>query len=147
LVAVAWRDDEFVQEWLRRIMPPPTRAEVARHLGVLADIRTRGYGAWRFDDTHQSLHDRLVTVLNSLEPTTQVTRQLTALMTMVTLRSVTDTLETELAATEFVILPIFGRERQPEYQIEIHLGGAVDLTLAQLEAALRHAQQLLTSPL
>ncbi|MDT5140132.1 MAG: hypothetical protein QOD58_4394 [Mycobacterium sp.] len=144
LVAMAWRDDESVQEWLRRVMPPPTRAEITQHLGVLADIRARGYGAWRFDDTHQSLHDRLVTVLTSLEPTTQVTRQLTALMTMVTLRSVTNVLETELAATEFVILPIFGRDGQPEYQIEIHLGGTVDLTLTQLEAALRHAQQLLT---
>ena len=49
-------------------------------------------------------------MLASLEPTPQVTRQLTALMTMVTLRSVTDALETELASTEFVVLPIFGRD-------------------------------------
>ncbi|OBK15834.1 MarR family transcriptional regulator [Mycobacterium asiaticum] len=146
LVAMAWRDDESVHAWMRRVMPPPSPAEIARHLRVLADIRARGYGAWRFDDTHQSLHDRLATLLASLEPTDRVARQLTALMTMMTLRSVTDVLETELPATEFVVLPILGRDGQPEYQIEIHLGGAVGLTLEQLDSALQHAQRLLAAP-
>jgi len=84
-------------------------------------------------------------VLASLEPTAQVTRRLTALMTMVTLRSVTDVLETDLASTEFVVLPIFGQDGQPEYQIEIHLGRSAGLTLAALDGALRHAQALLTA--
>jgi hypothetical protein len=43
-------------------------------------------------------------------------------MTMVTLQSVTHVLETKLTSTEFVVLPIFDRDGQPEYQIEIHLG-------------------------
>ena len=145
LVAMAWRDDDAAQAWLRRVSPQPTAPEMAQHLQVLADIRARGYGAWRFDDTHESLHDRLATVLASLEPTAQVSRQLTALMTMVTLRSVTSDLETAITATEFVVLPIFGRAGQPEYQIEIHLGGTAGLTLPKLDAALRHAQQLLTA--
>jgi DNA-binding IclR family transcriptional regulator len=144
LVAMAWRDDDFVQAWLHRVVPRLTRAEIADHQRVLADIRARGYGAWRFDDTHQSLHNRLAAVLASLEPTAQVTRQLTTLMTMVTLQSVTDTLETELASTEFVVLPIFGQEGQPEYQIEIHLGRSAGLSLSTLDAALRHARGLLT---
>jgi hypothetical protein len=112
---------------------------------VLADIRARGYGAWRFDDTHQSLHHRLTSVLASLQPTAEVSRQLTTLMTMVTLQSVTHTLETALAATEFVVLPIFGPDGQPEYQIEIHLGRSVGLTLGELDDALRHAQHLLAA--
>jgi DNA-binding IclR family transcriptional regulator len=144
LVAMAWRDDDFVEAWLHRVTPRLTRTEVAHHRRVLADIRARGYGAWRFDDTHGSLHRRLSDVLASLEPTAQVTRQLTTLMTMVTLQSVTDALETELAATEFVVLPIFGRDGQPEYQIEIHLGHSPGLTLGALDAALRHAQEMLT---
>jgi DNA-binding IclR family transcriptional regulator len=147
LVAMAWRDHDFVEAWLRRVTPRLSHAEIAQHQRVLADIRARGYGAWRFDDTHQSLHHRLADVLASLEPTARVTRQLTTLMTMVTLQSVTDVLETELAATEFVVLPIFGSDGQPEYQIEIHLGGSeggsVGLPLAELEAALRHAQAML----
>ncbi len=143
LVAMAWRDDDFVTAWLRRVMPRLTRTEIAQHQRVLADIRARGYGAWRFDDTHQSLHNRLAGVLASLEPTGQVTRQLTTLMTMVTLQSITDSLETDLASTEFVVLPIFAQDGQPEYQIEIHLGGSVGLTLDALEAALTHAQGLL----
>jgi DNA-binding IclR family transcriptional regulator len=149
LVAMAWRDEDFVQAWLRRVMPRLAPTEIAHHQRVLADIRARGYGAWRFDDTHQSLHHRLADVLASLEPTAQVTRQLTTLMTMVTLRSVTDVLESELASTEFVVLPIFAHqdqlEAQPEYQIEIHLGRSVGLTLSELDAALRHAQGLLTA--
>ena len=145
LVAMAWRDDDFVQAWLHRITPRLTRAEIAQHQRVLADIRARGYGAWRFDDTHQSLHDRLAGVLASLEPTAQVTRQLTTLMTMVTLQSVTDVLKTDLAATEFVIMPIFGQDGQPEYQIEIHLGRSAGLTLDALDATLRRAQGLLTA--
>jgi DNA-binding IclR family transcriptional regulator len=149
LVAMAWRDEDFVQAWLRRVMPRLAPTEIAHHQRVLADIRARGYGAWRFDDTHQSLHQRLADVLASLEPTAQVTRQLTTLMTMVTLRSVTDVLESELASTEFVVLPIFAHqgqlEAQPEYQIEIHLGRSAGLTLAELDAALRHAQGLLTA--
>jgi DNA-binding IclR family transcriptional regulator len=145
LVAMAWRDDDFVQSWLHRVMPRLTRVEIAQHQRVLAHIRARGYGAWRFDDTHQSLHNRLADVLASLEPTARVTRQLTTLMTMVTLQSVTDTLETELAATEFVVLPIFGQDGQPEYQIEIHLGRSAGLTLPALDAALDHAQGLLAA--
>jgi DNA-binding IclR family transcriptional regulator len=145
LVAMAWRDDDFVQSWLHRVVPRLTRTEIAQHQRVLAHIRTRGYGAWRFDDTHQSLHNRLADVLASLEPTARVTRQLTTLMTMMTLQSVTDTLETELAATEFVVLPIFGQDGQPEYQIEIHLGRSAGLTLPALDAALDHAQGLLAA--
>ncbi|SOX51657.1 MarR family transcriptional regulator [Mycobacterium ahvazicum] len=143
LVAMAWRDDDFVAAWLHRVTPRLTRDEVAQHQRVLADIRSRGYGAWRFDDTHQSLHHRLAGLLASLEPTAHLTRQLTTLMTMVTLQSVTDTLETNLASTEFVVLPIFGQNGQPEYQIEIHLGGPADLTLPALDTALQHAQRLL----
>ncbi|OBK50576.1 MarR family transcriptional regulator [Mycobacterium kubicae] len=144
LVAMAWRDDASVQEWLRRVTPRLGRAEIEQHQRVLADIRARGYGAWRFDDTHRSLHHRLTDVLASIKPTAQVSRQLTNLMTMVTLESVTDVLETSLASTEFVVLPIFGSDGQPEYQIEIHLGGSVEVTLAELDAVLRHAQGLLT---
>ena len=87
----------------------------------------------------------LATVLASLEPTAQVTRQLTTLMTMVTLQSVTHALETKLASTEFVVLPIFGQDGQPEYQIEIHLGRPAGLSLAGLDSALKHAQSLLTA--
>jgi DNA-binding IclR family transcriptional regulator len=145
LVAMAWRDDDFVQAWLHRVTPRLTRAEIADHQRVLADIRARGYGAWRFDDTHQSLRNRLAAVLASLEPTAQVTRQLTTLMTMVTLQSVTDQLETGLSSTEFVVLPIFGPDGQPEYQIEIHLGGSTGLSLDALDEALLHAQRLLTA--
>jgi DNA-binding IclR family transcriptional regulator len=145
LVAMAWRHDDFVQAWLHRVMPRLTRTEIAQHQRVLADIRARGYGAWRFDDTHQSLHHRLARVLASLEPTAEVSRQLTTLMTMVTLQSVTNALETELASTEFVVLPIFGQDGQPEYQIEIHLGRSVGLSLGELNAALRRAQGLLAA--
>ena len=143
LVAMAWRDDDAVDAWLKGVTPRLTRAEIAAHQRVLAAIRDRGYGAWRFDAAHTSLHDRLTTVLASLEPTAQVTRELSTLMTMVTLQSVTHALETELSATEFVVLPIFGRDGQPEYQIEIHLGGRDELTLPDLDTALRHAQTLL----
>jgi DNA-binding IclR family transcriptional regulator len=143
LVAMAWRDDDAVDAWLKGVTPRLTRAEIAAHQRVLAAIRDRGYGAWRFDAAHTSLHDRLTTVLASLEPTAQVTRELSTLMTMVTLQSITHALETELSATEFVVLPIFGRDGQPEYQIEIHLGGRDELTLPDLDTALRHAQTLL----
>jgi DNA-binding IclR family transcriptional regulator len=143
LVAMAWRDDEAVDAWLRRVTPRLTRAEITEHRRVLAAIRDRGYGAWRFDAAHTALHDRLTAVLASLEPTAQVTRELSTLMTMVNLQSVTHILEMQLAATEFVVLPIFGRDGQPEYQIEIHLGGRDQLTLPDLDAALSHAQTLL----
>jgi DNA-binding IclR family transcriptional regulator len=143
LVAMAWRDAEAIDRWLRRVTPRLTDADIAAHRRVLAEIRDRGYGAWRFDAAHSSLHDRLAAVLASLEPTAQVTRELNTLMTIVTLQSVTGVLETELPSTEFVVLPIFGRDSQPQYQIEIHLGGREDLDLPDLDAALRQAQDLL----
>ena len=79
------------------------------------------------------------------EPTAQVTRPLTTLMTMVALQSVTHVLETDLASTEFVVLPIFGRDGQPEYQIEIDLGRSAGLSLAALDDALLHARRLLSA--
>ena len=71
-------------------------------------------------------------------------RQLTQLMTMVNLRSITSTLETDLLTTEFVVLPIFGPTGQPEYQIEIHVNHPDTLTLDSLTTALENAQNELT---
>ena len=144
LVAMAWRDDAEVDRWLRSVTPRLAQADVNQHRQVLADVRARGYGAWRFDDAHASLHDRVAGVLASLEPTASVARQLTKLMTMVTLRSITTTLETDLLATEFVVLPIFGPAGQPEYQIEIHVSNPGALTLDELNTALANAQNQLT---
>jgi DNA-binding IclR family transcriptional regulator len=144
LVAMAWRDDAAVDQWLRGVTPRLTQADVDEHRQVLADVRTRGYGAWRFDDAPASLHDRVAGILASLEPTAAVARQLTKLMTMVNLRSITRTLETDLLATEFVVLPIFGPTGQPEYQIEIHVSHPDTLTLDILNAALENAQNELT---
>jgi hypothetical protein len=73
-----------------------------------------------------------------------VARQLTKLMTMVNLRSITRTLETDLLATEFVVLPILGPTGQPEYQIEIHVSHPAALTLDSLNTALENAQNELT---
>jgi DNA-binding IclR family transcriptional regulator len=143
LVAMAWRDVGEVDRWLRGITPRPTQADIDQHRQVLADVRAHGYGAWRFDDDHASLHERVAGILSSLEPTASVARQLTKLMTMVTLRSITRTLETDLAATEFVVLPIFGPSGQPEYQIEIHVSHPATLTLDSLNNALEHAQNQL----
>jgi hypothetical protein len=144
LVAMAWRDDDDVDRWLRGVMPRLTQPDVVQHRRVLADVRARGYGAWRFDDAHASLHDRVTGILESLEPTASVARQLTKLMTMVNLRSITRTLETDLSATEFVVLPIFGPTGQPEYQIEIHVSHPDTLTLDLLNSALENPQNELT---
>jgi DNA-binding IclR family transcriptional regulator len=144
LVAMAWRDDAAVDRWLRGVTPRLTRADIDQHRQVLADIRARGYGAWRFDDAHASLHERVAVILTSLEPTASVARQLTKLMTMVTLRSITGTLEKELPETEFAVLPIFGWTGQPEYQIEIHVSRPDALTLDALNTALENAQNELT---
>lgn len=143
LVAMAWRDEATVDSWLRAVTPRLDQSDISRNLSVLGAIRARGYGAWRFDDAHAPLHDRLSAVLASMEPTDRITRRLSTLLTMVTLRSVTHSIETDLANTEFVVLPIFGADSQPEYQIEIHLGGRSELTLDELEAALAQAQALL----
>jgi DNA-binding IclR family transcriptional regulator len=141
LVAMAWRDDAEVDRWLRGIITPRlTQADIDQHRQVLADVRARGYGAWRFDDAHASLHDRVTGILASLEPTASVARQLTKLMTMVTLRSITRTLETDLLATEFVVLPIFGPTGQPQYQIEIHVRRPDTLSLDSLNTALANVQ-------
>jgi DNA-binding IclR family transcriptional regulator len=144
LVAMAWRDDAAIERWLREVTPRLTRADIDHYRQVLADVRERGYGAWRFDEAHASLHDRVAGILASLEPTATVARQLTNLMTMVTLRSITRTLETDLLATEFVVLPIFGSAGQPEHQIEIHIRRPDTLTLDELNAALTNAQNELT---
>lgn len=143
LVAMAWRDETTVDSWLRAVTPRLDQSDINRYLSVLGAIRARGYGAWRFDDAHAPLHDRLSAVLASMEPTDRITRRLSTLLTMVTLQSVTHSIQTDLPDTEFVVLPVFGADGQPEYQIEIHLGGRAELTLHELEAALTQAQELL----
>jgi len=106
-----------------------------------------GYGAWRFDDAHASLHDRLTTVLASLEPTSAVTRQLGTLMTMVTLQSVDLDVGSRLAHNGIRrAADIWARDGQPEYQIEIHLGRTDALTLDALNAALAEPKRLLAVP-
>src|SRR6201991_226252 len=144
LMAMAWRDDAAIDRWLRGVTPRLTRTDIDQYRQVLADVRARRYGAWRFDDAHASLHDRVAGILASFEPTATVARQLTKLMTMVNLRSITGTLETDLLATEFVVLPIWGPTGQPEYQIDIHLSHPDALTLDLLNAALENAQNELS---
>jgi len=51
---------------------------------------------------------------------------------------------TELAATEFVVLPVFGDSGQPDYQVEIHLGANPRLALNELESALATATSRVT---
>ncbi|SKX64510.1 transcriptional regulator [Mycobacteroides abscessus subsp. massiliense] len=68
-------------------------------------------------------------------------------MTIVSLQSVTATLESELSTTEFVVLPIFGRDRQPEYQIQIHLGQNNALSLQHLNETLERVQARLVPAL
>lgn len=143
LVAMAWRDEATIDSWLRGVTPRLDPTDMDRYRAVLSSIRGRGYGAWRFDEAHAPLHDRLSSLLASMEPTDRVARRLSSLLTMVTLQSVTDSMETNLSAAEFVVLPIFGADSQPEYQIEIHLGGRSELNLGELESALRQAQALL----
>jgi hypothetical protein len=140
---MAWRDDAAVDRWLRGVTPRLTRADIDQYRQVLADVRARGYGAWRFDDAHATLHDRVAGILESLEPTATVARELTKLMTMAALRSITRTLEKDLLTTEFVVLPIFGKGGQPEYQIEIHVSRP-DVTLDELNTALTGAQNELS---
>jgi DNA-binding IclR family transcriptional regulator len=141
LVAMAWRDDEAVDRWLRQVAPRLTQADIESHRTVLADIRDRGYGAWRFDDAHLALHERLTAVLASMEPGEQLSQRLSSLMTMVTLTSVTRTLENDLATAEFIVIPLFGNNGQPQYQIEARLSRPADLTLATLDAAVDAAQR------
>jgi DNA-binding IclR family transcriptional regulator len=143
LVAMAWRDEATVDSWLQAVTPKLDQTDISRYRSVLCTIRERGYGAWRFDDAHASLHDRLTSILASMEPTDRVARRLGTLLSMVTLQSVTHSIENDLPAIEFVVLPIFGGDGQPEYQIEIHLGGHSALNLGQLESALKQAQELL----
>ena len=52
LVAMAWREEDAIDAWLRRVTPRLTDADIAGHRRVLAGIRDRGYGAWRFDAAH-----------------------------------------------------------------------------------------------
>ncbi|MEZ0053419.1 DNA-binding IclR family transcriptional regulator [Mycobacterium sp. MAA66] len=143
LVAMAWRDETTIDSWLREVSPRLDHTDISRYRCVLSAIRERGYGAWRFDEAHAPLHDRLSSILASIEPTDRVARRLSTLLTMVTLQSVTHSMETDLPVAEFVVLPIFGPDNQPEYQIEIHLGGRTALSLSELESALSHAQALL----
>jgi hypothetical protein len=58
--------------------------------------------------------------------------------------SITSTLEKDLPATEFVMLPVFGCAGQPEYQIEIHIRRPDILMLYLLNTALENAQNELT---
>jgi hypothetical protein len=66
-------------------------------------------------------------------------------MTMVTLISVTRTLENDLATAEFIVIPVFGNSGQPQYQIEARLSRPADLTLATLGAAVGAAQRRLAA--
>jgi len=54
LVAMAWRDDAEVDRWLRGVTPRLCAGRRRPAPSVLADVRARGYGAWRFDDAHAS---------------------------------------------------------------------------------------------
>jgi DNA-binding IclR family transcriptional regulator len=145
LVAMAWREPDVLDRWLRGVTPRLSQSDLTEQTAVLSDIHARGYGAWRFDDAHSALQDRLSQVLASVETTGQVSRRLITLMTMVTLRSVTRTLEKDLATAEFVVVPLFGRDGQPDYQIEIRLTEHA-FSLDDLNAAIRAAQDALSNP-
>ena len=72
----------------------------------------------------------------------QVTPQLTTLMTMLTLESVTGASKTTLQQRNSLCYRSSGTPA-PQYQIEVRLGPPAGLPLPELGAALRHAQGLL----
>jgi len=144
LVAMAWKSTADIDDWLQRVEPRLSRSDIDRQIQVLADIRARGFGAWRFNEDSPGLHDRLASILESMQPTAHLTTRLTTLMTMVSLQSVTATLENDLNTTEFIVLPIFGKDDMPAYQIQIHLAQSPDLTMSSLTSALSAVQRRLT---
>lgn len=150
-VAMAWRDAEAIDRWLRTSLPRMSLEDMQRHRNVLSAIRKRGYGVWRFDDSLPSLRVRLDTLLDSIDVATEdatVGYQLSSLLTQTSLESITDVVESRLHEAEFIVVPIFGADRQPEYQIEIRLdpGARDDLTLDGLEEALTTVTTRLTRP-
>ncbi len=150
-VAMAWRDADAIDRWLRASRPRMTVEDMQRHRNVLSAIRKRGYGVWRFDESVQSLRDRLDALLESADIAGEgatVGHRLSVLLTQTSLESITDVLESRLRDAEFIVVPIFGADRQPEYQIEIRLdpGASDDLTLERLGEALTRVTALLTRP-
>jgi hypothetical protein len=61
------------------------------------------------------------------------------------LTSVTRTLENDLATAEFIVIPVFAKFGQPQYQIEARLSRPADLTLATHDAAVGAAQRHLAA--
>lgn len=150
-VAMAWQDTDAIDRWLRTSRPRMTLEDMQRHRNVLSAIRKRGYGVWRFDESLPSLRDRIDTLLDATTLVAEgatVANQLGVLLTQTSLESITDVIETRLHEAEFIVVPIFGADHQPEYQIEIRLdpGARDDLTLDGLEKALTAATTRLTRP-
>jgi hypothetical protein len=150
-VAMAWRGAEEIDRWLRATTPRMTAEDMRRHRNVLSAIRDRGYGVWRFDESLESLRARLDAVLESADMAGEgatVGHRLSVLLTQTSLESITHALESRLPDAEFIVVPIFGADRQPEYQIEIRLAPDArdELTLEQLEKALTRVQALLSHP-
>jgi DNA-binding IclR family transcriptional regulator len=139
-VAMAWSSAESTDQWVRKVTPRLTEEEALLHKKVLADIRDRGYGVWKLDESQPSLRERLSELLESadhLPHGASMSRQLTRILTMVSLQSITDRLDTELSRAEFVVIPVFGPDGRPNYQIELRLNRP--LTISRLETAITAA--------
>ena len=149
-VAMAWKPPESIDRWLLSSMPRLSDKEMEHHRNVLSDIRSRGFGVWVIDDSHPSLRDRLSAVLDTtddLRHGTSVVRELTKMLTQMSLKSITHEVESRLSEAEFIVVPVFGRDDQPEYQIEIRLNRSTrdELTLQRLEAAVEVVTERLTT--
>jgi DNA-binding IclR family transcriptional regulator len=123
-IAVAWRSDDEVDDWLNQA--PFSPEERAHERAVMRDIRTRGFGAWTLGPRSTPLPQRIQAVIDALatDPSSRALRdQLTELFAVFGRRGYTSEELTERSrlAVGYVLAPVFGDDAQPRYQIDLHL--------------------------
>jgi DNA-binding IclR family transcriptional regulator len=127
-IAMAWRPTTEINEWIESAPTPTpmTRAEQEHERRVMTDIGSRGVGVWSLEPRAAPLVERIrsiVGVLAADPDRPHLHEQLTELFAVFGRHGYT---ADELAACRtlsvgYVLVPIFGADGQPRYQIDLHL--------------------------
>ena len=124
-IAMAWRPQSEIDRWIDS-SPNMTGDERDHDRQVMADIRARGVGVWSLEERAAPLVERIRSLIGELAtgPTDrQLHDQLTELFAVFGRHGYTrEELATRQArSVGYVLAAIFGADRQPRYEIDLHL--------------------------
>jgi DNA-binding IclR family transcriptional regulator len=123
-IAVAWRPQQSIDDWLFDAPDPLTPDEIATLRNTLAEINERGYAVYNVKRDVQTMVQQIRQLLGTADnhtPTEVLRRLLLSAVGGIRIYTNADLADRRRRPVSYVIAPVFGPDQQPRYLVSLHI--------------------------